>query len=320
MKEAPLQRSAVDVTRLTQRFSRQALRRPNLAYVLWRFAANGVRTGRAFLARRSYADTPAIDRELRERGIVVGASARFLTDEGQQALRAGGDAVLESSRRAGVDAAHASDDGRTPRKKAFLVHLVSYEDGMAPGDPLLRVALDPKLLEIVSGYFGFWPCLHSVGAWRNYPTEAPPEVSQLWHRDPEDLQVVKVFIYLTDVGEQSGPFTYVPGTHPFGPGNAPAQKLEKKKRVADDLMTRVFPREAWQVCTGPASTMILADTVGYHRGGKPLVGDRILITFTYTSATPMTDRSLWVRGRPAWATSPLQRFALAPLLRAGVAS
>jgi hypothetical protein len=82
-------------------------------------------------------------------------------------------------------------------------------------------------------------------------------------------------------------------------------------------MVTTFPPESWRVCTGHASTMILADTVGYHRGGKPQAGARrILITFTYTSGTPITSRKLWVRARPAWATEPIQRFAVGPLLHA----
>ena len=51
--------------------------------------------------------------------------------------------------------------------------------------------------------------------------------------------------------------------------------------------------------------MILADTVGYHRGGKPTSGVRILATFTYTSATPMMTRKMQVPAMPAWASLPI---------------
>jgi len=304
----------VNITSLTRPLSRRALPRPNLVYYLWRFVANGARTGRGALTRPSYADTPAIAAELAEQGIVVGPSERFLGEGGRAALREASSRILQTSRSAEVQAVvdgAASDAGR---QKDFLVHLVSYPNGMPPEDPLLQVALDRKLLEIVSGYLGLWPCLHAVGAWLNYPTDAPPEQSQLWHRDPEDLKLVKVFIYLDEVDERCGPFTYIPRTHPFGAETAIAQKLERKKRVPDDRMNRVFPPEAWRVCTGPAHTMILADTVGYHRGGKPVAGRRILITFTYTSGAPMTERALWLQRRPAWISASIQRAAVSSLL------
>jgi hypothetical protein len=311
------QESPWDVTRLTRPFSRRALRRPNLAYFMWRFVANGIRTGGALLTRRSQADTSAIERDLQRDGIISGHSDRFLTPAGQQALKQATERILQKSRTPDVEHSISGTGDRAKRKKEFLVHLASYPEGIAADDPLLRVALDRKLLEVVSGYFGFWPCLYSIGAWLNYPTDTAPELSQLWHRDPEDLKTLKVFIYLVDVDEQCGPFCYVPGSQPFGANKAAVRKLEQKQRVPDEIMARMFPPESWRICTGPASTMILADTVGYHRGGKPAPGHRrILITFTFTSGTPITERKLRVRDRPAWATAAVQRFAVGPLLSA----
>lgn len=315
MKPNKQEPAGLGARQLTRRFSRHALRRPNLAYFLWRFVANGVRTAGLLITPRSYSDTAAVSHALRGQGIVVDASSRFLTADGQRALADASERVLETSRSTRVEdvlAGRALDKGN---KKDFLVRLASYPDGVPADEPLLRVALDPKLLEVVSHYFGLWPRLHSVSAWLNYATDSPPELSQLWHRDPEDVKIVKVFIYLTDVDQRCGPFTYIPGTHPFGRQNARAKKIENKKRVTDDKMARVFAPNSWQICTGPPSTMIMADTVGYHRGGKPDSGNRrILITFTYTSGIPMTESALRVRALPDWAASALQRFATPPLL------
>ena len=312
----PRRRAPLDISFLTKRYSRRALPGPNATYYLWRFVANGGRSARALWTPHAFDDTPAIAHELQERGIVVGRSERFLTSDGEQALREASARILETSRSPAVTAAIADATDASGRLKKYLVDLVDYPEGVEPDDPFLRVSLDRKLLEIVAAYLGLWPRLHSMAAWLNYPTEAPPELSQLWHRDPEDLKLIKVFIYLTDVDERSGPFTYIPRTQPFGTEAASAQKLERKKRLADDRMVRSFAPDSWRVCTGPPSTMILADTVGYHRGGKPLVGQRILITFTYTSGTPITSRALWVRSRPAWASSPIQRWALKGLFDA----
>jgi hypothetical protein len=56
--------------------------------------------------------------------------------------------------------------------------------------------------------------------------------------------------------------------------------------------------------------MILADTLGYHRGGKPTTGTRLLVTFTYTSGTPFVEPSIWLKSEPDWALSPIQTFAV----------
>src|SRR5687768_17819152 len=92
------------ITVMTRRFSRHALPKPNLVYFLWRFVANGVRTGRAVLTGVSHRDVPTIARELTAQGIVVGPSERFLTEDGRQALREAASKILETSRSEEVEA------------------------------------------------------------------------------------------------------------------------------------------------------------------------------------------------------------------------
>ena len=302
----------MDTTTFTRRYSRRGLPKPNAAYYLWRFVGNGGRTLRAATTRLSHDGVRAIAHRLAADGIVMEPSERFLSGSGQSALASAAAGIITTSETAETEAFIASAHG-SRRKKKFLLHLVSYPDGIPADDPLLRVALDPKLLEIVASYLGMWPSLYSIAAWLNFPTDAPAELSQVWHRDPEDLQLVKAFIYLSDVGDRSGPFTYLPKTQSFGTGRKKAQNLFREaRRVQDPQMT--FPPETWKVCTGPANTMILADTVGYHCGGKPTEGRRTLVTLTFTSGTPIDDSGLWLRERPTWATLPIQRLATRWLL------
>ena len=302
------------IVNLTRPLSRRALPRPNLAYYLWRFVANGARTCRAMTMRPCGRDTPALAHELRQNGIAVSAGDHLLTESSRAALDEAARRILHACDEHAASPSPAGASAGNGRKR-FLVDLVEYPEGIPEDDPLLKVALDRNLLEVVSSYLGLWPCLYSVRAWLNVPTDEPPQVSQLWHRDPEDLQLIKVFIYLEDVGEDGGPFTYIPRTHPFGAETTRAQKLEKKKRLPDERVNKMFPSGGWRVCTGPAGTLILADTVGYHRGGKPLAGRRVLITFTYTSGTPITDCPVRVKGVPAWLASGLQQSALKLLLQ-----
>ena len=298
------------ISRLTSRFKRRAMAKRNYIYYAWRYIANALPTYHAVANRTVHRGLDDTNRELREQGIVTGTTARFLTDAGLAALREASRTILKTSESDRVRAVVEGAASSTSSKKDFLVNLVKYDKGVPPDDPLLQVALDQRLLEIVASYFGLWPTLHSVAAWLNYPTDEPPAVSQLWHRDPEDLQIIKVFIYLSDVGEQSGPFSYIPRTHSFGAEVERARQCESSKRLSDEDMSRVFEPSIWRVCTGAAGTMVLADTIGYHSGGKPTSGVRMLVTFTYTSATPMMARKLRVAGMPNWAAAPIQRFAI----------
>ena len=148
------------ITRLTHRFERRPLEKPNAVYYLWRFVANGVRTCRALITPASFGDTRAIAREMTEQGIVVGPSERFLTDAGAAALSDAASQIHADTR---SDSVQAILTGAAPprNKKAFRIDLVSQR---IPSDsPLLKVALDTRLLEIVAAYLGMWPSLHSIG-------------------------------------------------------------------------------------------------------------------------------------------------------------
>lgn len=296
------------ITDLTRRYERRPLARPTLIYYFWRFAANGVRTGGALLTSQAF-ETRAIARELAEHGIVVGPSDSFLSDPGRAALASAAAAIREASRSEAVRSIIAGTAPPTGKKR-FRIDLV--KGAMRPEHPLLHVALDVKLLEIVAAYLGMWPSLHSVGAWLNYPTDEPGTSSQLWHHDPEDLKLIKTFIYLEDVGEDNGPFTYLPGTHPFGP-NVGTAAHAPRQGVGDEQIATLFPASAWRVCAGPAGTMIVADTLGFHRGGKPTAGTRLLVTFTYTSGTPLVEPALRLKDDPEWISAGIQRWAVKQL-------
>ena len=294
------------ITRLTAPFERRPLAKRNLPYVLWRFVANANRTSRALLTPNRFDDTRDIAHELEANGIVVRPSDAFLSESGRHALSTAAADIVNATRKEDIQAIVT---GAAPPKgvKDFRIDLISR--GVSAAHPLLKVALDDRLLEIVAAYLGMWPSLHSIGAWLNYPTPAPAASSQLWHHDPEDLRIIKTFIYLQPVIEENGPFTYIPGTHPFGRHVAIGAKY-KKSGVSDEQLYEAFPPAMWRVCTGPANTMILADTVGYHRGGKPACGTRLLVTFTYTSGTPLVQSSMWIKGIPDWITFPIQRVAI----------
>lgn len=103
-----------------------------------------------------------------------------------------------------------------------------------------------------------------------------PAWSQTWHRDPEDPQVVKIFIYFSDVGLDAGPFQYVLGSHVawfhlcLG-GQYPAENLNIEEHV---------PRELICPVVGPAGTVAVCATSGLHRGGTGKL-PRTMATLTY---------------------------------------
>jgi hypothetical protein len=278
-----------------------------LKHFLWRNILNG---GRA-LDGKSEPDaaTAGISSELTQKGLVIGDASRFLTPAGEKALSMSTAMIRE--RCAGNKVQEILNAGiNRELGKNYLVHIVPFTEKHSPDSPLLQLALDVKLLNIVANYMGMSPRLHAIGSWLNFPTGGEAKASQLWHRDPEDLKTVKVFIYLDEVTKENGPFTYILNTHPFGSASQAEPRHEHPRRVTDDEMNKVFPAGEWFQCTGSANTMVIADTVGFHRGGNVSTGQRLLITFTYTSGAPQVKPWLEVDGSPGWITEPIQRKAL----------
>jgi hypothetical protein len=149
--------------------------------------------------------------------------------------------------------------------------------------PWIRIAAGQPLVDIVNSYRGLLTRLYEVDEWFTvpYPQSGERLASQQWHRDPEDVHVVKVFVYLTDVDEEAGPFEYVRGSAAGGRYEHLWPWADGHRYVdGADLEAAVDGGDRLTV-TGPAGTMIVCDTGGFHRGGFARTRPRVLSTSTY---------------------------------------
>ncbi len=177
--------------------------------------------------------------------------------------------------------------------KPFVVELLDRRRPPIEPDGLLaEVALHEQLRGVANAYFGLRARVADLNIWRSLRSSAPPASSQMWHRDiREDRYVLKMFIYLEDVEEGGGPFTYLRGSHPKGPGRRlrlPGQSRELAPRAPDGAPERAGAGERVLAATGRAGTLVFADTLGYHRGGFAVRTDRLLLQCLY--ASPAADR------------------------------
>ena len=158
--------------------------------------------------------------------------------------------------------------------KSFLTSLLGKE--FEASDPFVRIALHPNVLAVVNRYLELRSMLRALELWLSVTTPGPAVQTQLWHRDGDDLMNAKLFVYFSDVGLDSGPFTYAPATHPVGERRELPERNESG-RSTDEQMARVVPGDEWVVCTGEAGTIVLADTCGYHKQLKPEGGQRLCV-------------------------------------------
>ncbi len=279
------------------------LRRTGLT---WRWMLNFDRAvAHRFQDREQPAPDPRDLRELRERGILVRQADTLFEGEGRQHLLT---AVASFQERMETPSLLAfRERGGSGPSKRFRLSL--QESSLEPANPLLALALQPRLLALVNAYLGMRSLLRAVNVWLDVPINEPASATQLWHRDDDDFTNVKLFLYLNDVTTENGPFCFIPGSHPSGRRVMPSH-FDRQERVSDSDMRAAVPADAWQVCCGPAMTLILADTRGYHKGLQPKRGHRLLMIFQYTSGKPKYPPELVVQGPPL-ALTPVQQSALA---------
>jgi len=176
------------------------------------------------------------------------------------------------------------------KKKKFLYSYYGTEDGDKPinlQNPFVQLYLSESLLEIVSAYLGYIPQLFEVYVEKTVPVgDNEPQFSQNWHRDPEEKRTIKVFMYLNDVDENCGPFTYIMKSQPTS--GSPYSKLFKQELPwgsypsEAQVNSKTDPKQRF-VATGKKGTIIFCDTAGLHRGGYARDGIRIMSTGFFPS-------------------------------------
>ena len=198
--------------------------------------------------------------------------------------------------------------------KEFLVRKYAYGVELGVDDPWLRLGYNRRLLDIANSYVGMWSKLEYVDLWYTPPVGGGQrKSSQRWHRDFNDRHLLKAFLYLVDVDEETGPFEYVAGSaaggdldhlwpwRPLGDNYPPEDELREK--IADRTVT----------FTAPKGTLIFCNTSGFHRGGFAKTKPRVLATVTYSSPASLaslTQQNYTVAGAAADELDPEQRFAL----------
>jgi len=118
-----------------------------------------------------------------------------------------------------------------------------------------------------------------------------------WHMDIDDRRMLKIIVYLNDVGDGCGPFEYLTRN-----ASDHASRIFRYSagHISDAAMARIVPEADWVQVTGPRLTAIFVDPKRlFHRVQPPTKADRYSLTFTYTSTTPLFETFPQCRLTPA---------------------
>jgi hypothetical protein len=139
---------------------------------------------------------------------------------------------------------------------------------------VLTVANFDFLIRTATQYLGCLPTISTLRIWWSFPG-SQRESSHGFHRDYDDFRCVKLFVYLTDVDETSGPHHFVRGSHRTRP------ELFRRTQEAETLK-KAFGCDAIRVVTGAAGTAFLENSIGIHAGPIPISQPRLVLQVGYT--------------------------------------
>ena len=136
---------------------------------------------------------------------------------------------------------------------------------------------DASLLALAQRYLNARPRLDVLSMWwhTNFHSQPDSEAAQYYHFDLDRFKWLKVFVYLTDVGPQDGPHSFIQGSH--APGAIPQEFLQRGyARLPDEDVLGSYGAAREVRFTAPRGTIIVEDTRGLHKG-NPVSGNSRLI-------------------------------------------
>jgi hypothetical protein len=235
---------------------------------LWRYFFNLTPTLRFRAARRPLSPEGArLLADLNAKGIATTTVDRLLPADSLygELVRSVDDLVV---------GAEVSDEARPYTHRENLLGDTPVLD---PQAIFARFAVQDAILSVINEYFGMFTQLRKYAVFWNRPVPGAPTVNQTFHRDGSfAYMLLRSFVYLNDIDEESGPFTYYAGTH---------SKSDHARAAFADIAAGATPMPV----TGPKGTVVLADTRGFHRGGLCRTKGRLLYTCLYTSPAVGVD-------------------------------
>lgn len=163
-----------------------------------------------------------------------------------------------------------------PAQAPASTHVAAYSDADVVNCPhVMEIANDKRVIELVESYLKCRPTISNLSIWWSMKTDESPEEAENFHRDIDDWRQLKLFIYLTDVGDEYGPHVFVRESHRIS-------KALDIGRYSDEKVVSDFGADRIVTFTGPQGTCFLENTFGLHKGTPARAGNRLLFQVLYT--------------------------------------
>jgi hypothetical protein len=185
-------------------------------------------------------------------------------------------------------------------------------DQLYANEDVQNIMADALFMSIAGRYLGVQPVIDVLTMWWSAVGLDGDfgEAAQLYHFDMDRPRWLKLFIYLTDVDEDSGPHVYVRGSHRLRSEKIARLLSRGYVRIPDEDIIDAYGEDSIRHVCAPAGTIFVADTIGFHKGLPPSRKPRLILEFSYATtlfgATTMTARrppvftKAFIQARKTW--------------------
>lgn len=144
---------------------------------------------------------------------------------------------------------------------------------------------DVSFSAVAQDYLGARPVIDVLGLWwhTDYSDKPDMDAAQYYHFDMDRPKWLKFFIYLTDVTTDSGPHTFVTGSHKTN-GIPPTMLSKGYVRLTDEEVENHYGRQNIVEFVAPRGTIIAEDTRGLHKGKHVKNGDRLILQIQFSNS------------------------------------
>ncbi len=183
-------------------------------------------------------------------------------------------------------------------KKSYLVNHLEYEK-LPDYKGLLRFCTSPILVGTAAKYLGEFPVISGIEVWNSPPSELNTSGltgSQKFHLDNVDSRQLKVFLNLSDISEDNGPFSFISASHSKKVTTELKYGQTKNvERLEDDSVYSLVDRSNLKQNIGSSGCVTGIDTCQcLHYGSRNCTQGRQLLMVQFTSIARADSRPLGI--------------------------
>jgi len=163
------------------------------------------------------------------------------------------------------------------------IYRFKYND-LINNEIIQELIMDPVLINLARNYFNQEPIFDFAAMWWSTDYEIKKEdAAQEYHFDFDRPKWLKIFFYLTDVNENNGPHCYISSSHKQD--SKPLEILKKGYvRIKDDELKQYYSQDQFKEIKGPPGTILLGDTLCWHKGKPITKGNRLILQLEFTTS------------------------------------